>query len=94
MIIQHKYVDSKGIFFFTEDEEIVAKLNYSMSPEGQMIIEHTEVDEDLRGGDMGYKLVEKAVNYARTHHFKIIPLRIFAKAMLDKKPEFKDIVAS
>ena len=92
MTIQHKQTGSKGIFFITEEDEIVAELTYSMSHDGQMIIEHTEVDEEQRGGDLGYGLVQQSVNYARTHFFKIIPLCSFAKAVLDKKPEFRDII--
>ena len=93
MKIQHKHSGSKGVFFILKGEEIVAELTYTISGEGQMIIEHTEVDEELRGDNLGYELVEKSVSYAREHHFKIIPLCTFANAIIRNKPEFSDILS-
>ena len=92
MLIQHKESPSKGVFFIKEDEELVGELTYALSSNSQMIIEHTEIDEELRGGNLGYELVHKAVEYARAHHYKIVPVCQFANAMLTKKPEFKDVL--
>jgi predicted GNAT family acetyltransferase len=64
-----------------------------MTQDTQMMIEHTEVDEELRGGNLGYELVQKAVDFARSHHYTIIPLCQFARAVLEKKPEFRDVLA-
>lgn len=92
MTIQHKQSGSKGTFFINEEEEMVAELSYSMMPDGQMMIEHTRVDEALRGGDLGYELVHAAIGYARSHKYTVIPLCRFAQAVLEKKPEFKDML--
>jgi len=54
-----------------------------------MMIEHTRVDEELQGGNIGYELVHKAVDYARMHRYTVIPLCQFAKAVMEKKPELK-----
>ena len=40
----------------------------------KMIIEHTEVSDELRGQNVGYQLVHTAVEYARANNIKIIPL--------------------
>lgn len=93
MTIQHKQSGTKGVFFINADEEMVAELTYSMTPENQMMIEHTQVDEELRGGKLGYELVHKAVDYARSHQYTVIPLCQFARAVVEKKPEFKDVLA-
>ena len=93
MVIQHKYSGSKGLFFISENEEMVGELIYTISPGREMIIEHTEIDQALRGGNLGYELVNKAVEYARSHHYKIIPLCQFARAVLEKKPELRDVLA-
>ena len=92
MTIQHKQSGNKGVFFINEEDEMVAELTYSMMPNGQMIIEHTQIDEALRGGDLGYELVHAAVDYARSHKYTVIPLCRFAQAVLEKKPEFKDVL--
>jgi uncharacterized protein len=92
MLIQHKKTGSRGIFFVEQDGEIEAEMVYAMPAMNEMIIEHTEVDEDLRGQDIGYALVQKAVEFARTHGYVIRPVCTFAKSVFDKKPDFRDVL--
>ncbi len=92
MNVAHKKENGKGVFFIEEDNETVAEMTYTMPSADKMIIDHTEVNEDLRGGQLGFQLVEAGVAYARAHHLKIIPLCIFAKAVINKKPDFQDVL--
>jgi predicted GNAT family acetyltransferase len=79
--------------FFIEDEgEIVAEIVYAKSGENSLIIEHTEVDEELQGRNIGYELVHRTVEYARTHGMKVSPVCPFAKAVFDKKPDWADVL--
>jgi len=57
-----------------------------------MIIEHTEVREELRGKNAGYRLVHAAVAYARTNNIKIVPLCPFARSVFKKKKKFAEIL--
>ncbi len=91
MTVQHKKMDGKGMFFVEYEDEVAAEMIYTTTGD-KMIIEHTEVDEVLRGNKTGYELVHAAVEYARHHAMKIIPLCPFAKAVLDKKPEWQDVL--
>ena len=91
MTVQHKKTDGKGMFFVEEDDEIGAEMVYSTTDD-KMIIEHTEVDEILKGRNIGYEMVHAAVEYARHHGMKIIPLCSFTKSVLDKKPEWQDVL--
>jgi uncharacterized protein len=92
MLIQHKQVGGKGLFYVGSDGNILAELVYTMPSPAKMIIEHTEVSDELRGQNVGYELVHTAVEYARKHNIKIIPLCPFAKSVFDKKPEFHDVL--
>jgi uncharacterized protein len=92
MLIQHKHTDSKGLFFVQNDGNILAELVYTMPSADKMILEHTEVGDELRGQNVGYQLVHTAVEYARTHELKIIPLCPFANAVFKKKPEYADVL--
>ena len=65
MLIQHKLVGTKGIFYVGQDGAILAELVYTMPSPGKMIIEHTEVDDALRGKNVGHQLVSTAVEYAK-----------------------------
>lgn len=92
MLIQHKKAGNKGMFFVTIDDNILAETSYTMASDNKMIIEHTEVSDELRGKDVGYQLVHTAVEYARTHNIKIIPLCPFASSVFKKKSEFADVL--
>ena len=91
MTVQHKKSDGKGMFFVEYEDEIAAEMVYSTTAD-KMIIEHTEVDEILQGRNIGYELVHAAVEYARHHGMKIIPLCSFTKSVLDKKPDWQDVL--
>ncbi|RYY09164.1 MAG: N-acetyltransferase, partial [Chitinophagaceae bacterium] len=60
MLIQHKQVGGKGMFFVEQDGNILAELVYTMPSAEKMIIEHTEVSEELKGKNVGKQLVHTA----------------------------------
>jgi predicted GNAT family acetyltransferase len=92
MVIKRKQTDNKGLFYGEEDGSIVAELSYTISSRGIMVIEHTEVNEAMRGKGYGRQLVEHAVAYARANNLKIIPYCPFAKAISGKTPEWQDVI--
>ncbi len=92
MEVQHQQGDSKGVFFIEDQEGKAGEMTYSKAGNDKFIIDHTEVEERYRGKQVGLKLVESAVNYARTNNMKIMPLCPFAKKMFDKHSEFADVL--
>lgn len=92
MVVQHTQKGGKGVFFVGEEETPLAELVYTMPAADKLILEHTEVSETLKGQNVGYLLVETAVEYARQHQMKIIPLCPFANAVFKKKAEYKDVL--
>ncbi len=92
MLIQHKKTGSKGFFYVESEGSIAAEMIYTLPSAEQMIIEHTEISDELKGQNVGYELVHAAVEYARTHNLKIIPLCPFAHAVFRKKPEYADVL--
>lgn len=93
MLIQHKMIGSKGMFFVSGEDGVLAEMYYTMPAHDKMIIEHTEVSEELKGQNVGFQLVSTAVEYARTHGIKIIPLCPFANSVFKRKPEFADVLS-
>jgi len=92
MLIQNKKVGTKGMFYIEQDGKILAEMVYSLPSPEKMIIEHTEVSEELKGKNAGYQLVHTAVEYARTNNIKIIPLCPFTNSVFKKKPEYADVL--
>lgn len=92
MDIQHKSGETKGAFFIEEDGENKAEITYSKLGNTRIIIDHTQVSDDLRGENVGKKLVEHAVNYARENELKIIPLCPFAKSVIERDKSLQDVL--
>ena len=92
MLIQNKISGTKGMFFVEVNGNILAEMVYSMPSPEKMIIEHTEVSDELKGKNVGYQLVHTAVEYARTHNIKIVPMCPFANAVFKKKLEYADVL--
>lgn len=67
------------------------KLSLCRPGENLAIIEHTDVDESLKGQGIGKQLVAKVVEKMRREKRKIIPLCPFAKHEFDKTREYDDI---
>ena len=93
MIIKNKKVGTKGMFYVNSDDKILAEMVYTMASPDKMIIEHTEVSEELKGQNVGLQLVKTAVEFARAHNIKILPLCPFANSVFKRKPEFADVLA-
>lgn len=93
MLIQHKQTGGKGVFFLAQEGKVLAEMVYTMPSHEKMIIEHTDVSDELRGQSVGFELVKTAVEFARTNNLKIIPLCPFTKSVIDKKPDFQDVLA-
>jgi hypothetical protein len=95
MLIQQREAGGNGSFFVEEDEIQLAEMTYSLSGKDVMIIDHTEVDESLKGKNVGTQLLMNAVEYARENNLKILPFCPFAKAVFEKRhEEFKDVLKS
>ena len=92
MIVQHKQRGGNGMFYVQVDGDILARMTYLQPDAAQLIVEHTEVDEEIRHENVGYEMVHTVVEYARHHKLKIVPMCPFVKAVFDKKPEYKDVL--
>ena len=93
MGIKREEKKKKGEFMFEESGKKVAELAYCKSAPGEITIYHTEVAEKLRGKDIGKKLVEAAVKYARDNDLKIVAQCPFAAKVIARTPKFQDVLA-
>jgi predicted GNAT family acetyltransferase len=71
---------------------VEAEMTYSRAGKGLIIIDHTEVPAVLRGRKIGERLVRQAIEDARREGIAIIPLCPFAKAQIDRHPEWQDVL--
>jgi uncharacterized protein len=92
MEIKQKDNEKKGAFYIEENNKLLAEMTYVWTGTDRIIIDHTEVSDELSGKGIGKQLVAKSVEFARKNNLKIIPLCPFAKAIFDKVDQFKDVL--
>jgi hypothetical protein len=91
MQVLHEKIDEHHIFYIEINNERLAKMFFHMSNDDRMVIEHTEVSEQLKGKGIGKELVDHAVEYARKNNFKIIPLCPFTKSVFERFSGYEDV---
>lgn len=91
MTIQQENDEQKGRFFVEADGKTLAEMIYDWK-HGLMVIQHTEVDGSLAGQGVGRQLVNAAVDYARAHKISIFPVCSYAKKVLERGPEYADVL--
>lgn len=89
--IKREETDSGGRYFVTVDGH-EAEMTYSRAGASMIIIDHTGVPKALAGRGVGQALVERGVLDARKEGRKIMPLCPFAKAQIEKHPEWQDVL--
>ncbi|HAI74947.1 MAG TPA: GNAT family N-acetyltransferase [Microscillaceae bacterium] len=82
----------KGKFYILENGAQEAAMTYIWAGTDRIIIDHTEVNEALKGKNAGKQMVLKAVEFAREQGLKIIPLCPFANSVFKKMPEIQDVL--
>ncbi len=92
MNVLHKEDVTKGQFYIEKEGKLLAEMTYVWAGDRRIIIDHTDVHDELRGTGAGKQLVAKAVDFARAENIKILPLCPFAKSVINKTKEYHDIL--
>ena len=92
MEIKHEHDGHKGAFYWDDDGSRMGESTYTMAGPERLIIDHTLVEDSLRGTGKGAELVLAVVDYARENGLKILPLCPFASTMFSKyRKEWADV---
>jgi hypothetical protein len=89
---KHSSNEKGGSFYYEENGRKLAEMFYVMSDDKKMIIEHTEVDDSLKGKGIGKKLLAELVSYVRANEIKVTALCPFAQATFKKAKEWQDVL--
>lgn len=94
MDIQHTDNGTSGLFFVELDGKEKARITYRHTGDQQITIDHTEVNDELKGEGVGHKLINAMVDYLRKNNLKAVAECPFVKSVFDKKSdEFSDVRA-
>lgn len=88
--ILHSRSANGGTFHIDRRGERVAELVYTRG-ERYTTIDHTWIDDELRGSGCGRRLVDEIVQWARGEQVKLRPVCPFARAVFDRTPEYADV---
>ena len=90
--IRHVASGHRGAFVLERDGRRLAELTYTVAG-SRVILDHTQVDDALRGTGAGARLVGTAVDWARAENRKLLPLCPYARSVFDKTPAYGDVLA-
>lgn len=92
MNIKHEQSGHRGAFVWMQEGRRLAEMTYTVAGT-RVIIDHTQVDDSLRGQGVGQKLVAASVEWARAENARLMPLCPYARSVFDKTPEYADVLA-
>jgi predicted GNAT family acetyltransferase len=89
--IQHEEDDGRGAFMVERGGIRLAEMTYSRVDAKQVIIDHTLVDDKLRGLGVARLLLDRAVAWARETGTKLAATCPYAKAQFEKDASIRDV---
>ena len=72
---------------------VEAEMTYSREGDSSMNIDHTQVDESLRGEGVAEKLLDAAVEFARENGLQVMATCPYAKKKLERNEDYADVYA-
>lgn len=87
--------NGSGYSYFAaiEEGEEMGEAVYHTSSDGRMTITHVGIEPRYRGAGRAEALMRKVVEYARENNLKIVPICPFARAMFQRYPDLRDVLA-
>ena len=93
LTIKHTESERNGIFEAWLDDVHVGELTYQCPIPERMIIDHMRVFEGFEGQGIARQLVMASVNFVRQNNRTIIPVCSYARNVLTRTNDYKDILA-
>lgn len=92
MNIVHSEIGSKGLFLAKNGDKRLGQLSYSRASEELIIVDHTEAFEEGKGQGVAKALVFEMVDWARRNRQQVIPLCPFAKSIIERNAQLRDVI--
>jgi len=92
MKIEQFNQENKGYFLALDGDIEAGRMTYSWAGNDKFIIDHTDVNPNYKGKNIGKQMIMKAVEFARENKILIIPLCPFAQSVFEKVDEIKDVL--
>jgi predicted GNAT family acetyltransferase len=92
--IEHEEAAGRGAFFVMRDGVRLGEMTYSRKGESLINVNHTEVNDALRGQRAARKLLDALVAWARSTQTRVQATCPYALAQFEKDASIRDVYAS
>lgn len=93
MKFENKKSGNGGVITLNNESEEIGRLTYTIFPEDhKLIISFVLVHPKFEGRGMGKFLVEEGIRFARENHWKIYPHCSYARSVMHRMEDAKDIL--
>lgn len=82
----------KGYFVALDGATEAGRMYITNAGDDKIIIDHTEVNDAFRGQQVGKRILDEVVRFARENGIRIIPLCPFARSVFNKTEEIRDVL--
>ena len=87
-----KIIKGDNRYSAMEGEQEIGLIVFTPSGANHYVIDHTEVKKEAEGQGIGEELVERVIELAREENKTIDPQCPFAASVINKNPEFQDVL--
>lgn len=84
--------DEEDLRFYAPFDGDEAELTYTYPETEVMDLDHTYVPEDERNKGLADKLVKTALDFARSHNYKVVPSCPVVEAYIKRHKQYQDLV--
>lgn len=91
MELKHQESETRNRFYLEDDGKEVGEMTYIYVKDHIIDLNHTEIDKSYRGQNLGQKLIEAVIDYARKNELNITASCPYAKKMIEKNDNYNDV---
>lgn len=84
--------EAHRIFYEDENGNLLAEITFPLFSENVVNIDHTYVNEALRGQGVANQLMERTVSKLRKENWKAVPTCSYAKRWFEKNESQRDVL--
>lgn len=90
MLVQ---TEQNRVFVADQSQNVIAQVTFPAVKEGLVDINHTFVNESLRGQGIAGQMMQAVADQLRSHHQKALLTCSYAVKWFEKHPDYADIKA-
>ncbi|MBU2921266.1 N-acetyltransferase [Winogradskyella psychrotolerans] len=93
MELKHDTSNKNNRFYLLDNEKEIGEIAYAYVNEGLIDINHTEIDPNYRGQNLGHKLIEAVADFARENKLQATASCPYVAKVFGKTTQYDDIKA-